>query len=57
MGANDPRGRSQFGTQGHNWQDICRVPLNFATYILNIQALCLVISENKIFSCFPIISL
>ena len=24
-------GCSQFGPQGHNWQDLCRVPLNIAT--------------------------
>ena len=53
MGANDPRGRSQFGPQGHIWQDLRRVPLNFATYILNIQALGRVVSEKKIFNVFP----
>ena len=25
-------GRSQFGSQGHDWQDLCRVPLSIATY-------------------------
>ena len=31
FGANDP-GCSQFGPQGHDWQDLCSVPLNIATY-------------------------
>ena len=32
MGANDHRGRGQFGHQGLDWQDLCRGPLNIATY-------------------------
>ena len=40
-------GCSHFGPQGHNLQDLCRVPLK--TYILNIQALGLVVSEKKMF--------
>ena len=28
----DPLGRGQFRPQGHNWQDLCRVPLNIATH-------------------------
>ena len=32
MEANDPRGVGQFRPQGHDWQDLCRVPLNIATY-------------------------
>ena len=32
MGANDPRGHGQFGRQGLDWQNLCRVPLNIATY-------------------------
>ena len=32
MGANDPRGRGQFGPQGLDWQDFYRGPLNIATY-------------------------
>ena len=31
MEANDP-GRGQFGPQGFGWQDLCRGPLNIATY-------------------------
>ena len=31
MGANDPR-MWPIWTQGHDWQDLCRVPLNIATY-------------------------
>ena len=27
----DPPGRGQFRPQGHDWQDLCRVPLNIAT--------------------------
>ena len=27
-----PPGCSQFGTQGHDWQDLCRVPLNIDIY-------------------------
>ena len=42
---------SQFGPKGHEWQDLCRVPL------LNMQASSLVVSEMTIFLCFPIISL
>ena len=41
-------GCSQFEPNGHHWQNLCWVPLN-------IQALCLVVSGKKIFSCFPII--
>ena len=32
MEANDPLGRGQHGPQGHDWQDLRRVPLNVATY-------------------------
>ena len=32
MEANDPSGRGQLGPQGHDWQDLWRVPLNVATY-------------------------
>ena len=32
MGANDLPGRGQFGPQGFHWQEICREPLNIATY-------------------------
>ena len=31
MEANDPQGRGQLGPQGHDWQDLLRVPLNVAT--------------------------
>ena len=31
MGTNDPS-RGQFGTQGLDCQDLCRGPLNIATY-------------------------
>ena len=49
----DPRGRGQFRLKGHDWQDLCRVPLNIATqYTLNIQALGHVVLEKKIFKCF-----
>ena len=27
-----PHGRGQFRPQGHDWQDLCRVPLNSATF-------------------------
>ena len=27
-----PPGRGQLGPQGHDWQDLLRVPLNVATY-------------------------
>ena len=27
-------GCSQLGPQGHDWQDLCNVPLNIATYII-----------------------
>ena len=32
MGVHDPLGRGQFGPQGLDWQDLCRRPLNIATY-------------------------
>ena len=46
MGVHDPQGRGQFGSlwelmplghdqfgsHGFDWQDLCRGPLNFATY-------------------------
>ena len=28
----DPPGRGQFRPQGHNWQDLCRVPLIISTH-------------------------
>ena len=28
----DPPGCGQFRPQGHDWQDLCRVPLNIATH-------------------------
>ena len=28
----EPPGRGQFRPQGHNWQELCRVPLNIATH-------------------------
>ena len=28
-------GRGQFRPQGHDWQDLCRVPLNIATHLIN----------------------
>ena len=34
MGANDPGGHGQFGHQGLDWQDLCREPLNIATYYI-----------------------
>ena len=30
MGANDPQSGANFD-QGHDWQDLCRVPLNIVT--------------------------
>ena len=48
---------SQFGTHGNDWQDLYSVPLNIAIYVLNIQALDLVVSEKKSFSVFPFTSL
>ena len=44
-------GCSQFGPQGHHWQDLCRVPLKHC-YKLNVQALGMVVSEENIFSCY-----
>ena len=32
MGVHDPLGRGQFGAQGLDLQDLCRGPLNIATY-------------------------
>ena len=33
MGAKDhPPGRGQFEPQGHDWQGLCRVPLDIALY-------------------------
>ena len=32
MEANDPPGCGQLGPQGHDWQDLCRVPLIIATH-------------------------
>ena len=34
MGANEPIGCGQFGSQGHGWQDLCRRPLNIASYLI-----------------------
>ena len=34
MGDDDPPGRGQFRPQGHDWQDLCRVPLNIATHLI-----------------------
>ena len=42
-----PLGRGQFGLQGVDWQDLCRGPLNIATY--KIHAVGLMVSEKKIF--------
>ena len=42
-------GCRRFGPLGHDWQDLCRVPLNIVTMILNIQASGLVVSVKKIF--------
>ena len=30
MGDDEPPGCGQFRPQGHDWQDLCRVPLNIA---------------------------
>ena len=32
MGAKDPPGCGQSGAQGLDWQDLCKIPLNTATY-------------------------
>ena len=48
-----PGGSSQYGPQGHYWPDLCRLPTKNC-YILNIQALVLVVAERKIFPCFPL---
>ena len=32
MGVHNPLGLGQFGPQGLDWQDLCREPLNIATY-------------------------
>ena len=32
MGVHDHLGGGQFGSQGLDWQDLCRGPLNIATY-------------------------
>ena len=32
MRVHDPLGHGQFGSQGLDWQDLCRGPLNIATY-------------------------
>ena len=47
MGVHDPLGCGQFGPQGLDWQDVCRGPLNIATYKI----------YKNIFQVFPIISL
>ena len=41
-----PMGCGQFGPKELDWQDLCRGPLNIATYLL---ALSLVVSEKKTF--------
>ena len=48
MSANNHPGYSQFGIQGHDWQDLCRI---------HIQVLGFVVSEMKIFHVNHIISL
>ena len=35
MRANGPRACGQFGPQGLDWQDLCRGPLNIATYYIS----------------------
>ena len=49
-----------FLPQEHNLSKMCKKPLDYGAYqicIPNIKALCLVVSDKKIFSCFPYISL
>ena len=31
-------GHGQFGPQGHNWQDLCRGPLNIAIYFISCES-------------------
>ena len=47
MGANDPRGRGQFGSQGRSWQNLCRSTNH--CYILYLLALGIMVSKKKIF--------
>ena len=35
MGANDPRGMASLDPQGHDWQGLCRGPLNIATHSIH----------------------
>ena len=32
MGDDDPRDVANLDPRGHDWQDLCRVPLNIATH-------------------------
>ena len=32
IGVHDPMGRGQFAPQGLDWQDLCKEPLNIASY-------------------------
>ena len=34
MGANDSWGVANLDPQGHGWQDLCRRPLNIASYLI-----------------------
>ena len=56
MGVHDPLGRGQFGPQGLNWQDLCRGPLNIATYNIYISCGPHGFGEDFVLI-FPIISL
>ena len=49
VGANDPRGLINLD-QGHGWQDLCKRPLNIATYL--ICKFSLMVSEKKVLEGF-----
>ena len=48
MGLHDPLGRGLFGPRGLDWQDLCRRPLNIASYKV-YKPWASLVSEKKIF--------
>ena len=55
IGVQDPLGHGQFGPQGLDWQDLCRGPLNIATY--KIYKLWASWFQRRFFKFFPSIGM
>ena len=56
IGVNEPWGVGKFGPKGHGWQNLCREPLNIATY-LRSKLWALWFQRRFVNFFFPIISL